>query len=475
MEMFDPTADQADIATLLQQVAALRKQQYVAPQGQMVSGHYVAPAMSQQLQPLVGGLVADVQEGRAKDKQKDLDMRAQADLAQWLRRRPEAQTVYGAGDQGPTMTTTQPTDTQNAEWASAGLKNPLTKGIANAALTDNIVQAPIRAEKQADKIEIQRNVDRRYDEDRAARLQQSRELAQSRWDMLQERLASAEAQGAATNGIRLQLGQQTAELRRLAIEAGDRRAAAALDAKSGAADAKANAPKPLTATQQKEMATLADMQGKLQTINGNFKDEYAGAMPALKSAVSPYGSLLKPFGYKADDPKNTAITEYWRQYDSIGNFERHELFGSALTKVEQESWKKQALPATATPAQIRASNAARLDIINKSIENRNKLYSGGAVDATGAQSRSAPLTRNRAPVAVGGNPPPMSGIPDPAEARRATVDVEAVAAELARTTDPKARAVLKEQLRREAEYAQQQNTPATAPPASGGWSVKRVD
>lgn len=418
MEMFDPTTDQADIASLLAQVAALRKQQYTAPQGQMVSGHYVAPAMSQQLQPVLGGVVADLQEGRAKEKQKDLDTRAQADLVQWLRRRPQAQTVYGAGAEGPTMNTQQPSDASMADWASAGLKNPLTKTVANQALTDNIVNAPIRAEKQADKIEIQRNVDQRYTEDREARMQLARENAQARMDQLQMRLDAAAAQGAATNGIRLQIAQQANELRRLGIEAQDRRAQAGLDAKAGAAEAKANTPKGLSATQQKQVAELASGVTDYTDLLKSYKPEYFGASAAAKVKMAPVAGVASDLsgGLLGLGDKDREMIEWHQRFKARDNPERHELFGSALTPTENASYQQTTISSMSDPKQVPILLQRRLRLEKLAIDRIQKMADGWKFNAeTGEMTppaRSAPL---RAVASGGANVP--GGVPVTTNAR----------------------------------------------------------
>ena len=89
----------------------------------------------------------------------------------------------------------------------------------------------------------------------------------------------------------------------------------------------------------------------------------------------------------------------------------------------------------------------------------------------GVPAVGMPPVIQRAPAGVpaqtGGNPPPMSGMPnagEQTEARRAAMDLSAVEQEYANTKDPAKRQILAEQIRKERDYAAQVGVKAPAAP-----------
>ena len=88
--------------------AALLNQAGQTPQGQNVSGRYVAPSWTQQLSSAINPLVGAYMMNRADTKQSELTQRqqelAQKNIADALRlSKGGEETVYGAGMEGPTM------------------------------------------------------------------------------------------------------------------------------------------------------------------------------------------------------------------------------------------------------------------------------------------------------------------------------------------------------------------------------------
>lgn len=362
-QMFDPTVDQSQIAQLLNQVAALRKQQYVQPQGQMVSGHFVAPSAGQQLAPLVNGIVADTVENRATQKQADLNARSQADMAAWLRRRP-----VSVGDQ-------EPSDSDLDAWASQGLRNPLTKDVASKALTDSVVNAPIRAEKRADRLLQTKLMNERYDADREARNNNLLLTLQSRQDLLTQRLASEQQNSQLAASIRQQIADGQRAMQQIIEDGRNRRAAAALDQKSSAADDKLNNPKPLSSTQQKQVADLAGAVGQYQDLYNRIKPEYFGAGPAAKFAAMPLGGIAEGLGMKIPQ-SDKDMADWHQQFKALDNPERHALFGSALTKTENASYKQTTISPTSTYDQAKTLIARRMALEKLAIDRIQKIGQG---------------------------------------------------------------------------------------------------
>lgn len=388
---FDPTMDPEGFAIqqALAQAAALRKSATPA-RGQMVSGRgvYVPAPMSAHLLPLVNNLVADKKEQDAMQMGRELNEKQQEALKTWLSGRPQAKTTYGASDVDPTMETVQPTDTDNVAWASQGLTNPMAKGLASKVIEDTIVQAPIRAEKAADKKENTLLVNQRYDEDRKARATLAAQQAANRVDLLRERLDRTDANSLAARQLQRELATEQNALRKYQIDAGIEKADADRDAKLEAAFAKAGGTrggvKGLSATQLKEVAGFQDAAERQVGFESSFKDDYVG--PKAYVAAEVGGTVL------TNDPKANEIAQWWRDFRANDNVERHELFGSALTASEKAAWAKTTVTPLSNPAQVRDAIAKRRELAEKAMARRIKLYTEGVPSAAPASAPPAPAT-----------------------------------------------------------------------------------
>ena len=467
------------IQQMLAQAAALRKTP--APQGQMVSGIYVAPSKSQQLLPLINNILAGVKENSALDEYKTVQDQRNQQLNQWLASRPQEKTVYGAGDEGPTMTKVEPTDADTAAWASQGLKNPLSRTIAQKALEDNIVNAPIRAEKAADKKELAQLTYQRFKEDRDARK-----------DLQAERLASAYQLAMVRSGDQALSREQRDEHFKMAQDLKERwmnltqegqnaRNQANIDARLKAAEIKANASaggKPLSAKQQSDLAASAEGLYRIQNLVDNFKDDYVGAGAATKNLLSPYGTLIPGFKLNDDDVKRI---NWWKEWESVSGKERHELYGSALTKVENEAWKRQTITDTTPPEVVKATLQRRLELIQRAVKRLPLIQAGGVLNQQTGEvempsGKSAPAPRSALPRSTGvGDPPPIStgDIGGTTEARQR--EISRIKKDLKeKTMDGASRKMLEDEVKR---LEQQESTYGSPAPAqkSGGWSIRRVE
>lgn len=373
MEIYGIDPQELRIKQMLQQAAALRGQR--APQGQMVGSgqfqHYVAPSLGQNLAPLAGQIAGDVVENRAIGQAESNQTSNNAQIQQWIAQKPPE------GDDAATLA-----------WATAGLRQPGTRVLAQKILDDQIVQAPIRAERAADRKQTLLLTNQRYDEDRKARASLAAQQSADKLARLQLQLQSTALNQDARLQVQREIAAENQRLNQYRIDAGIDRADKDRESReriaANTAEAKANAPVKMNSTQEKALSGLKDQYAELKTVVDSFKDEYAGGSAVLKNLVAPYGGIIPRGVYNAADPKNLDLTDWWRSYNKIGNFERHELFGSALTKVEQEAWKKQALPDTATPEQIRRSNQARMAILENALKRR------GEGDWVGVGDTSAP-------------------------------------------------------------------------------------
>lgn len=354
--MFDPSADNTSIQRALQQAAILRKNA-VAPEGTMVSGRFIKPSIGQQLLPLVNNLVADYKESKADEKQKEVARMSQAALQAWMAARPTEQTTYGAGEEGPTMTRTAPTDAQTTQWAARGLNNPLAKSIASKVLEDTVVNAPIRAEKAADKKDLKEADIRRFDADREARLTTTIMTLQQRQAEMEARERTAMALGQNTAEIAAQKGmiqQQIEELKgQFKLKNTELQNQGKLDAVT-AKGAAGGGGKALSSTQQKALTEASSAVFEQKNLLDSFKPDYAGIKGKIDQETGA--------SFFRNDPKAQEAAQWWKTFSSNNNVERHKLFGSALTAQEKGEWAKTTVTPLSSPAAIK-----------NAIETRNRL------------------------------------------------------------------------------------------------------
>lgn len=359
---FDPTPEEAALKRMAAQIQALRGTS--PPQGQMVSGYYVAPSKAQIWLPAINGLVADLKENQMAEKQKALSDKSAAALQQWLGAKPTETTTYGDSDAGPTMTKTEPTDAQNNAWAAAGLRNPLSRAIAAKALEDSVVAAPIRAEKRADKEYLKIQDQRRFDADRQARADLQQQRLDSQWQMLQARLSNSNLQAGERNELNRQAMAIRQQMNDANIASREKIAGMNNDVKVQAAQIKAAASangKPLSSTLLKSLNENTATVARIGDLENDFTDEMAG----------PKGYLNAETGGKfyRDDPKAQKTAEWWRNFRAFDNIERHALFGAALTAQEKGEWARTTVTPLSSPEQIRTAIATRKMLAERAFKN----------------------------------------------------------------------------------------------------------
>ena len=384
--LYDPTADDLAVKQAIMQAAALRKVN-PAPEGQMVSGHYVKPSFLQQLQPLVGGMAADAIESRANDKQTSINAQNRQALSQWVNGQPQGTTTYGSSDAGPTMTKAAPTDAQNLGWQAAGMTNPLTKAIAARAMEDNIVNAPIRAEKAVDKKDLltatlaDKETQRKSDMDKLVM------TLNQRHDDLLEKIASNERMGGDSNAMKQSLMQNSVLLQQLKGEQGMAVQGLKNDGTLATTQARAAAGsnKPiLNATQQKEMAGFQDEINQHKGYLDAFKPDYTGFK------VYTADKLRTATGQIADKSLVPAM-EFWRNFRAGDNVVRHGLYGSALTPGEAAAWQSTTVGPNDSPEMIQNAIQMRQKIVQQKYDERVKLYGSGGQSALGGGAPPPPV------------------------------------------------------------------------------------
>jgi hypothetical protein len=478
--IYDPTNDQASVQRTLAQVAALRKQSMNLPQGQMVSGHYVKPAITQQLVPVLGGLVAELKEGQADKKQADINRMSQAALQAWMEARPTTRNEYGAGEEGPTMTPVAPTEADTTQWAASGLTNPLTKTLAADVLKDTVVNAPIRAEKAADKLANTSLVNQRYEQDRIARAELQKERLQQQWNGIQARLASSSLDRETRAELQRQSNDLRREIAQSQIESREKLAGGANEAKVAAAEIKAagaaGGGKALSDTARKNLVQATGDVQRVVDFENTFKDEYAGAKAALN--VKTGGSFIR------DDPDAQAAFEWWRNFYSNENVDRNRLFGSALTAQEKTEWKKTTVTPLSSKEAIRNAIATRKRLAEVALDRYTEiLQAPTAKDAVGVARRLAGVKDEEPKRAL---PRSNNGYDG---GSKSSADESVKQTLLKEWAKPKNSQAEIDELRKELKRAGAQvlpppppivpysdaAAPAPAPASSGGWSIRRVN
>jgi hypothetical protein len=139
-------AQQQQISRQQKMAEMLLQQGLQQPQGQMVSGHYVAPSLFQNLAGLANVYMGQKGLEKADKAQTDLAERLRIEgdkdlmaYGQAVKRIPE-QTVYGAGMEGPTMDVTPAVEPDYAKGMSIlrRSKDPETRQLAKMLMADQM-------------------------------------------------------------------------------------------------------------------------------------------------------------------------------------------------------------------------------------------------------------------------------------------------------------------------------------------------
>lgn len=317
----DPwTAQQDRVKQMLAQAEALR-QATNQPTGQMVSGHYIAPSIFQQLIPVMNQIQSGMLRKQAMDQNAQIQKSMQEDASKWMSAMPQATSKEYPGptqDGSPLMVNTKPTQADILGWANRGMQNPLTKALAAAQLQDTLIQGPIRQEKALEA----RQVLREKAQDRLSELQmrlQDRALdRQSREAMQQEALALRQQLAADSNALRRDLAAQSDATRRELAGNSDRLMKTLFGSKD---------------VQKLDDANSQEiMLGNATQAIKNMPNSLAVGWGAgvAQNMLPGGGSLLA----KVRPPEvNNAIQQLTYMTDEI----RHGRFGSALTATEKAS------------------------------------------------------------------------------------------------------------------------------------------
>jgi hypothetical protein len=430
MPITDYESEQDRIKRAIAQAMALRADNET-PQGRMVSGHFVAPSWAEQLSPLLNQALGGYQQGRGERDQKALTGQIESDHNNWMGQRPKTQyeesttseEIPGTVAPGPLeqnatgpllktrmvteRTAVEPTDDMQIDWASKGLKNPLSKTIAADYLKDQLVTAPER--KLAREFKAT--------ESEKAREAKSELLIQQGRNKL-EQLTLLEG------------GKDKTREQNLAIEKmkdKTRREIAMLEAQSRVDAARARAAAAGMKTTPVPPRVINDLAEAQQVAEGltdsfsTFKPEFGG----ISGYVDKVSGKYNPFSSKESDQ----AAAWWNKYEhQSALIERHAKFGTALSASEREAWANATIRDFNNPQLIATNLQKRAELATKFYNNlRNQYISGGhkLVDEA-----FTPLPEGFSPIPGGGAipttqlAPTQTQPPRPAKQQRRKSDLE---------------------------------------------------
>jgi hypothetical protein len=344
----------------LAQAAALRQQamQEEMEKGQMVSGHFIAPHWTQQLGPLVNNVLGGITERGAQKDQQQLERDIETGHQEWMGTRPQERTreLPGPTETGEPLTeTTTPTRDQQINWASQGMKNPLSKSIAAKYLEDQLIQDPIREDARRFKhIEAE--------EARQGKLDLLYEQGRNRLNELDLKYASA----GEDRGLKAEIEKQrnATKLKVAEIENASRVNAAEIRAKAAGAGKTAKAvPNTIIKTMTEAQQSAAGLGESYTT----FDPKYGG----VGGYIDKLSGTWNPFSSKDSD----AAANWWKNYENQSALvERHSMFGTTLSKGEQAAWGAATIKPGMTTQVIQQNLKMRAELAAKHYNELRKIY-----------------------------------------------------------------------------------------------------
>lgn len=376
MTWFDPKSPEIALrqaALLRKRAEALRASGEKQPQGQMVSGHFVAPHWSQQLLPIVDQLMASYYDRRANRYEDDAQQAMERQTSDWIAGVPQPtqrqvpfqapgidEADAAAASAGAySVQTVQPTRAQILKHAIEGMKNPMTRELASAYVKDQLIQAPVREQEREFRSQ-------EAQADREARMEQHRAQLEQRAEDLRLRLEDRNLDRTSREEMARQLRDLQDEMNRRDNETRRETARILADVRREAA---ANRPsKPISTTVMKDLSSLRNQVEMLKHVASQFKDEYGGLI-AGGIAGTIGGYLPKSVG----GDRYREATDWWKAYENlVALVERHEKFGATLSSKEQAAWTRATIGPGMSSDTIRKNLAIRLaiaiSVYNRAVE-----------------------------------------------------------------------------------------------------------
>lgn len=359
-----------------------------APEGQMISGHYVPPSWSQQLVPILNKVLGARQQQMALDQQRQLISSMQANASNWASKLPRASQVQTqvAGPPTPAgqvpyrVNTVQPTQQDMLAWAQQGQLNPLTKGLSDKYMQDVLIDAPKRAQtQQAHRDDLAMQLQARHDD--------IANQTANRLQIVQMQLNNS------------QLDRQSREnLQREGMRLRAQLAGQANDVRMQIAATHAPQARPVPDAVVKTLRGAQQQADNMSEVLSSFKPEYGGVGGVLRKTLGTWS----PVSTQDQD----AAVNWWKTYENQAALtERHERFGTALSSGEQAAWRAATITPGMTPQAIQNNLATRARLAQKVYGSTRDQYIAAGYPAV---ADAFPI-RNGAPT---GTPlAPMAGTP----------------------------------------------------------------
>jgi len=320
------------------------------PEGKMVGNWFVRPSKLTGLANLGQQVFAGMQERRANQDQQNLDQRMGDEYSSWMAQRPQSKMVGtpeeipGTVAPGPmpegmegtplmktrlAMEKVEPTQAQTIDWASKGMRNPLSKALASHYMEDAIVKQPEREAARtfkAEEAEKLRDFKLEQDIQRHKNKLGELDLLYGDKTKTREQLMVIEKMKDQT---KRDLGFAEAEARVKAAEA---------KAKASGANVK---PVPNTITTK-----MSEAEQAADGFNGaysTYKPEYGGLKGQAMAAGGRSDIATMITGAIAPEmaQKMREAASWWSNYESqVAMIQRHAMFGSAFTEQERAAWDK---------------------------------------------------------------------------------------------------------------------------------------
>lgn len=206
-----------------------------------------------------------------------------------------------------------------------------------------------------------------------ARIDQQREAAEQR-NALAQTMAALRAQGLS----------QTAEYQGLRIQLERDRLAAAKEKDADKAE-KAAKGKTLPSGEVAKIADKENIASGFADLVTGFKDEFSGTPGAagLQNTLGKYQPL--GIGKQYGDQSN-----WWQNYNDRKNLVRNQLFGSALTKPEQEAFDRANINEGMAPAEIKRRLDQQAAAVAKAVTKRLENFKQAGYDVSGFSVMDVP-------------------------------------------------------------------------------------
>jgi hypothetical protein len=118
--------------------------------------------------------------------------------------------------------------------------------------------------------------------------------------------------------------------------------------------------KPVAAAVQKQLADMGDTRASWSRLAETFKPDYGG-QPFTGDAANWIG---RTFG------DNSGQSQWWQDYQGTINLVRNQLFGSALTKAEQDQFNRSSVQPGMNPDQIQQNLNRQAVLVEQAIRRR---------------------------------------------------------------------------------------------------------